>query len=56
MTITKEHSLSRRTFMKGSALAGLGAAAVGTAGLFGCAPAADAGPAGGGLGETAALV
>ena len=34
MTITKEHSLSRRTFMKGSALAGLGAA-VGTAGLFG---------------------
>lgn len=43
MTITKEHSLSRRTFMKGSALAGLGAAAVGTAGLFGCAPAADTG-------------
>ena len=55
MTITKEHSLSRRTFMKGSALAGLGAAAVGTAGLFGCAPAADSGAAGGGLADTAAV-
>lgn len=33
-----EKALSRRTFVKGSALAGLGAATVGTASLFGCAP------------------
>ena len=35
--------VSRRTFMKGSALAGLGAAAMGTGAvsLFGCSPSAD---------------
>ena len=40
MTKTKEHAVSRRTFVKGSALAGLGAAAMGTGAvsLFGCSP------------------
>lgn len=37
MTKTKEHAVSRRTFVKGSALAGLGAAALGGGTLFGCA-------------------
>ncbi len=38
-----EAQVSRRTFMKGSALAGLGAAAMGTGAvsLFGCSPSAD---------------
>lgn len=58
MTKLEEKSLSRRTFMKGSALAGLGAAAVGTASLFGCAPqsAGDAELAATGEGEDAAPV
>lgn len=38
MTNSEKTALSRRTFVKGSALAGLGAAAVGTTSLFGCAP------------------
>ena len=38
MTKTKEHAVSRRTFVKGSALAGLGAAALGTGTLFACSP------------------
>lgn len=38
MTKTKEHAVSRRTFVKGSALAGLGAATLGGGTLFGCAP------------------
>lgn len=38
MTNSEKTNLSRRTFVKGSALAGLGAAAVGTTSLFGCAP------------------
>ena len=41
MTNHEKTSVSRRTFVKGSALAGLGAAAMGTASLFGCAPAAE---------------
>ena len=41
MTETMEHAVSRRTFVKGSALAGLGAAALGGGTLFGCAPKAD---------------
>ena len=40
MTNLEKNDLSRRTFVKGSALAGLGAAAVGTASMFGCAPSA----------------
>ncbi|MEF9877289.1 MAG: molybdopterin-dependent oxidoreductase, partial [Gordonibacter sp.] len=40
MTETKEHAVSRRTFVKGSALAGLGAATLGSGALFGCAPQA----------------
>lgn len=43
MTNHEEMALSRRTFVKGSALAGLGAAAVGTTSLFGCAPATEGG-------------
>ncbi len=42
MTETKEHAVSRRTFLKGSALAGLGAATMGSS-LFGCAPQQGAG-------------
>ena len=38
MTKTKEHAVSRRTFVKGSALAGLGTAALGTGTLFACSP------------------
>lgn len=38
MTKTKDAAVSRRTFVKGSALAGLGAAALGSGALFGCAP------------------
>lgn len=38
MTKMESSALSRRTFVKGSALAGLGVAAVGSASLFGCAP------------------
>ena len=44
MTKTLENAqVSRRTFVKGSALAGLGAAAMGTGAvsLFGCSPSAD---------------
>ncbi len=41
MTEMKEHAVSRRTFVKGSALAGLGAAALGSASMFGCAPAGE---------------
>lgn len=41
MTETMEHAVSRRTFVKGSALAGLGAAALGGGTLFGCAPKGD---------------
>ena len=40
MTNLEKNALSRRTFVKGSALAGLGAAAVGTASMFGCTPSA----------------
>ena len=36
MTRADAFSLSRRTFMKGSALAGLGAATIGSGALFGC--------------------
>lgn len=36
-----ENAVSRRTFVKGSALAGLGAAAAGSASMFGCAPASQ---------------
>ena len=39
MAETKEHAVSRRAFMKGSALAGLGAATLGGSALFGCSPA-----------------
>ena len=38
MTNSEKAALSRRTFVKGSALAGLGAAAMGSTSLFGCAP------------------
>lgn len=40
MTEVKSTAVSRRTFMKGSALAGLGAAGLGAGTLYGCAPAA----------------
>ena len=54
MTKTKEHAVSRRTFVKGSALAGLGAAALGTGTLFACSPQAEsAGTEGGGATEAA---
>ncbi|HIY83956.1 MAG TPA: molybdopterin-dependent oxidoreductase [Candidatus Rubneribacter avistercoris] len=51
MTKSMDQGVSRRTFVKGSALAGLGAAAMGSGALFGCSPnqqatqeeAADAG-------------
>ena len=36
-----ENAVSRRTFVKGSALAGLGVAAAGSASMFGCAPASQ---------------
>ena len=39
MTNSEKAALSRRTFVKGSALAGLGAAAMGSTSLFGCGPA-----------------
>lgn len=42
MTKTMENAqVSRRTFVKGSALAGLGAAALGSGALFGCSPQAE---------------
>lgn len=41
MTRTEESTLSRRTFMKGSALAGLGVAAIGSGSLFGCTTPAE---------------
>lgn len=40
MTKTIEHAVSRRAFVKGSALAGLGAATLGTGTLFACSPQA----------------
>lgn len=43
MTNHEEMALSRRTFVKGSTLAGLGAAAMGTTSLFGCAAATEDG-------------
>lgn len=36
-----ENAVSRRSFVKGSALAGLGIAAAGSASMFGCAPASQ---------------
>ena len=41
MTKTKEHAVSRRTFVKGSALAGLGAATLGSGALFACTPISE---------------
>lgn len=41
MQSSKDSALSRRTFVKGSALAGLGAAALGSGAMFGCAPQAE---------------
>lgn len=38
MTEAKDRTVSRRTFLQGSALAGLGAATLGGGALFGCAP------------------
>ena len=37
MSKSMESAVSRRTFVKGSALAGLGAATLGSGALFGCA-------------------
>lgn len=42
MTKTMDQGVSRRTFVKGSALAGLGAAAFGSGALFGCSPKEEA--------------
>ncbi len=42
-TATAPSGLSRRTFVKGSALAGLAAVAAGSASMFGCAPETDGG-------------
>lgn len=39
---SNDSTLSRRTFVKGSTLAGLGAAALGSGALFGCSPKAEA--------------
>ena len=41
MTKTKKRDVSRRAFVKGSALAGLGAAVLGSGTLFGCAPKSE---------------
>ena len=41
MTKSMDQGVSRRTFVKGSALAGLGAAAMGSGALFGCSPKSE---------------
>lgn len=55
MTRMESSALSRRTFVKGSALAGLGVAAMGSTTLFGCSPS-DSKPEGSEGGEQAAPV
>lgn len=55
MTRMESSALSRRTFVKGSALAGLGVAAMGSTTLFGCSPS-DSKPEGSEGGEQATPV